>query len=137
MNSTATAHNIRGSLWHRWDLHFHTPSSFDYEDKSVTNQAIVDGLISNGIRVIAITDHLVIDVPRIRELQKLGGAKLTVLPGIELRSDQGGDPIHSVSNAIELAHELPTNNAKAEYVPDSMNTDPDSEVWPVATGGDS
>ncbi len=29
-----TYHDIRGSLWHRWDLHFHTPSSFDYEDKS-------------------------------------------------------------------------------------------------------
>ena len=43
----------------------------------------------------------------------------------------------SVSKAIELAHELPTNNAKSEYVPDSMNTDPDSEVWPVTTGGDS
>ncbi len=20
-----TNHDIRGSLWHRWDLHFHTP----------------------------------------------------------------------------------------------------------------
>jgi hypothetical protein len=31
----------RGSLWHRWDLHFHTPSSFDYHDKSVTRLLIV------------------------------------------------------------------------------------------------
>lgn len=43
----------------------------------------------------------------------------------------------SVNKAIALAHEMPTDNAKAAFVPDSMNTDPDSEVWPVARGGDS
>jgi ABC-type lipoprotein export system ATPase subunit len=89
--------NSRGSLWHRWDLHFHTPSSFDYQDKSVTNQQIVDTLVANGIRVVAITDHHIIDVARIRALQELGKDKLTVLPGIELRSDQGGSPIHYIS----------------------------------------
>ena len=89
-------HNIRGSLWNRWDLHFHTPASFDYEDKSIANDAIVKELMARNVRVVAVTDHHVIDVPRIRELQKLGGDKLTVLPGIELRSDQGGDPIHYI-----------------------------------------
>ncbi|HEY5750615.1 MAG TPA: AAA family ATPase, partial [Chryseolinea sp.] len=89
-------HDPRGSLWHRWDLHFHTPRSFDYENGSVTNQQIVDGLVEKGIRVVAITDHHQIDVPRIRELQKLGENKLTVLPGIELRDDHGGSPIHYI-----------------------------------------
>ena len=23
----------RGSEWHKWDLHFHTPSSYDYAGK--------------------------------------------------------------------------------------------------------
>ncbi len=36
------------------------------------------------------------DVARIREIQHLGGSQLTVLPGIELRSDQGGHPIHYI-----------------------------------------
>jgi len=85
-----------GSLWHRWDLHFHTPSSFDYDDKSVTDKQIIEKLVANGIRVVAITDHHTIDVARIRELQRLGGDQLTVLPGIEMRSDQGGDPIHYI-----------------------------------------
>lgn len=90
-------HSPIGSLWHRWDLHFHTPSSgSDYADQSVTNENIVDTLIANGVRVVAITDHHIIDVDRIRELQRLGGDKLTVLPGIEVRSDQGGDPIHYI-----------------------------------------
>ena len=97
MENGMSTHFIEGSLWHQWDLHFHTPSSFDYEDKSVTNQQIVDTLIAAGVRVVAVTDHHTMDVARIRELQALSGDKLTVLPGIELRSDQGGDPIHYIS----------------------------------------
>lgn len=90
-------HSLQGSVWHQWDLHFHTPSSYKYADNSITNQQIVDTLLSEGIRVVAVTDHHTIDIPRIRELQKLGGRKLTVLPGIEFRSDQGGKPIHYIS----------------------------------------
>ncbi len=91
-----TYHDIRGSLWHRWDLHFHTPSSFDYEDKGVSNTQIVDCLLKEGIRVVAITDHHRMDIERIRVLQELGAGKLTVLPGIELRDAHGGDPIHYI-----------------------------------------
>lgn len=91
-----STYSPRGSLWHRWDLHFHTPSSFDYENKSVTNKDIVETLVANNVRVVAVTDHHNIDITRIRELQELGKDKLTVLPGIELRSDQGGDPIHYI-----------------------------------------
>jgi hypothetical protein len=86
----------RGSLWNRWDLHFHTPSSFDYHNKSVTDEQIVERLRDEGVRVVAITDHHVIDVDRIRKLQELGGDDLTVLPGMELRSDHGGKPINYI-----------------------------------------
>lgn len=89
-------HDVRGSLWYRWDLHLHTPSSFDYEDKSVTNQQIVERLIAEGIRAAVVTDHHTINVTRIRELQQLGGERLVVLPGIELRGDHGGEPIHYI-----------------------------------------
>ncbi len=91
-----TQHNIRGSLWHRWDLHFHTPSSFDYNDKGITDNQIIELLIESRVRVVAITDHHTIDVARIQELQRLGGDRLTVLPGIELRDDHGGDPINYI-----------------------------------------
>jgi len=87
----------RGSLWNRWDLHFHTPTSHDYQNNGVTNQQIVEGLIEAHVRVVAVTDHHTIDLGRIRELQKLGSGKLTVLPGIELRSELGGrDFIHFI-----------------------------------------
>ncbi len=91
-------HSEQGSLWHQWDLHLHSPSSLsDYENNAVTNKHIVDTLVDNGVRVVAITDHHTIDVKRIRELQTLGAGKLIILPGIEFRSDQGGDPIHYIS----------------------------------------
>jgi PHP family Zn ribbon phosphoesterase len=80
-----------GSIWGKWDLHFHTPASFDYAKKDVTNMQIVERLMAAGVEVVAITDHHTMDVARIRDLQKLGGGKLTVLPGIELRSELGGN----------------------------------------------
>lgn len=88
----------KGSEWRQWDLHFHTPSSYDYKDKSVTNENLVDGLVKNNIEVIAVTDHHIIDVERIQDLQKLGKVKgLTVLPGIEFLSDaRGNEPIHFI-----------------------------------------
>ena len=67
--------SIQGSLWNRWDLHFHTPSSFEYRNKSVTNKQIISQLLKEQIKVVAITDHHVINVDRIKQLQKLGGGR--------------------------------------------------------------
>ncbi len=47
--------------------------------------------------MVAITDHHRIDTARVIELQKLGGDKLTVLPGIEFCSELGGsDSVHFI-----------------------------------------
>lgn len=88
----------KGSEWRKWDLHFHTPSSYDYGDMSITNQEIIDILAKNLISVVAITDHHIIDISRIKELQELGKSKgITVLPGIEFLSDAKGKvPIHFI-----------------------------------------
>ena len=107
MSTSRNLYSPKGSLWHRWDLHFHTPASFDYDDKSITNQQLVDCLIEAQVRAVAVTDHHVMDVTRIRELQSLGGDTLTVLPGIELRDDHGGEPIHYIcifSQDCDLDH---------------------------------
>jgi hypothetical protein len=86
-----------GSLWGRWDLHFHTPSSFDYSAKGTTNDHIVNGLKASGIVAVAITDHHRMDVARIKSLQALAGSDLTVFPGIELRSELGGkESVHLI-----------------------------------------
>lgn len=90
--------NSQGSTWKKWDLHFHTPASFDYKDKSITCEEIIQTLQKNEVSVVAITDHHTMDVARIKELQRLGKlVDITVLPGIELRSDKGGsDSIHFI-----------------------------------------
>lgn len=89
---------VAGSEWRKWDLHFHTPSSYDYQNGSISDQDIIDELVKNKISVVAITDHHVIDVERIRNLQKLGEGKVTVLPGIEFLSDsRGDDPVHFIA----------------------------------------
>jgi ABC-type lipoprotein export system ATPase subunit len=90
-------HYPKGSEWRKWDLHFHTPSSYDYYDKSITNEKIIEVLKENKIALAVVTDHHVIDVDRIKKLRKLAGDDLTVLAGIELRSELGGsESIHFI-----------------------------------------
>ncbi len=87
----------KGSEWRKWDLHFHTPSSYDYKDKSVTNEKIIEVLKENNISLVAITDHHTIDVKRINELRNLAGNDIKILPGIEFCSDsKGKEPIHFI-----------------------------------------
>lgn len=87
----------KGSVWRKWDLHLHTPSSYDYDNKGITNEDFVQMLKSKGIEAAAITDHHLIDVERIKKLQELGGNDLTIFPGIELRSELGGkESIHFI-----------------------------------------
>jgi hypothetical protein len=48
------------------------------------------------------------------------------------------DEVHieatSVGDAINTSHELPVDSAKAEFVPDSMNSDPNCDVQQLPGG---
>jgi len=106
-------HFPKGSEWRKWDLHFHTQSSYDYKDKSVTDQEIIDGLVNKNVSVVAITDHHVMDIDRINNLQKIGKSKITILPGIEFLSDsKGSDPIHFIGIFPE--------NSKIQFIWDQI-----------------
>lgn len=102
-----------GSQWRKWDLHFHTPKSFDYGNKGLTAAQVVDRLVKAGIDVVGVTDHHVLDAAFIREMQAAAGDKITVLPGIELSSNLGGDEgVHFIAifseteNLEHLSNEL-------------------------------
>lgn len=87
----------RGSIWRKWDLHFHTPSSYDYQVGSVTNEEIIQKLKEQNIAAVAITDHHFMDVDRINELKDKAKGEIVIFPGIELRSELGGsDSIHFI-----------------------------------------
>ncbi len=99
----------KGAEWQKWDLHFHTPASYDYKNKSVTDADIIDSLSEHGVSVVAITDHHIMDVERITELQRIGTTQgISVLPGIEFLSDaRGSSPVHFIgifSEDCNLAH---------------------------------
>ena len=96
----------RGSEWRKWDLHFHTLSSYDYDNKGVKDEEIIEALVAKEISVVAITDHHVIDIERIQNLQKLGKEQnIAVLPGIEFLSEaRGKEPIHFIAIFSETSN---------------------------------
>jgi hypothetical protein len=77
----------RGSEWRRWDLHVHTPDSFEHnfgswEDYLVALRAVRD------VSVLGVTDYFFIDGYRkLRALREAGALSNfdAILPNIELR----------------------------------------------------
>ncbi len=123
----------RGSVWRRWDLHFHTPSSFDYRDKSVTDEMIAETLRANEIGVVVVTDHHKIDCGRIRNLRKLANDKFTVLPGIELRTELGGSSkVHIIgifSESSDLDDLWTKISGQLPISPADVAREGDENVW--------
>ena len=123
----------KGSLWNRWDLHFHTPASYDYRDASVTAEQIVDRLIAKGVRLVAVTDHHKMDVALITAMQRLGGDRLTVLPGIELRSELGGtQSVHFIglfSEEQDVAELWKKLSVKLEITEDTVSKNGDENIY--------
>ena len=87
----------KGSEWRKWDLHIHTPASYDWDKKCIASNAdIVDAAIKEDIAAIAITDHHT--AKSVDEIKALGVKKgLFVLPGVELRTDKGNEKIHIIA----------------------------------------
>ena len=84
-------------MWRQWDLHCHTPSSFDYGNGAATDEQLVEALVSAGVAAVAVTDHHIIDVARIHNMQRIARDRLIVFPGIELRTELGGhESVHFV-----------------------------------------
>lgn len=110
-----------GSQWRKWDLHFHTPQSHDYWNKGLTAAQVVDRLIQAEVAAVAVTDHHKLDVAFIASMKEAAGSRLTVLPGIELSSDLGGDEgVHFI--AIFPEHSDLTHISSELIVKLNLNT---------------
>jgi len=108
----------KGSEWRKWDLHIHTPSSYDYHDKSISNHDFVQNIKEQNISSIAITDHHNINVDRIFEIKEKAGSDFSVFPGIELRSELGGsESVHFIG-----------------IFSDSLTKDEVSDIWTKISG---
>jgi len=85
----------KGSEWGKWDLHIHTPASYDWKGGEITPDDLIDKAIESGLEVIAITDHHTVEwVDAVGKASEKKG--VTVLPGIELRTDKGNKGIHII-----------------------------------------
>ena len=86
----------RGSEWHKWDLHLHTASSYDYKYKaSDADDLLCQTLKQNGVKAVAITDHFTIDKDRIESLRSKA-PEIVFFPGVELRTDKGSNNLHLI-----------------------------------------
>lgn len=122
-----------GSNWRKWDLHFHTPKSYDHGQRGKTAAEVVKRLSDNEIEVVAVTDHHVIDAEFIKAMQEAAAGKLTVLPGIELTSNLGGgDSVHFIavfredSDLTFLSNEI---NAKLEIASKRQQGHSDDKIY--------
>ena len=89
----------------------------------MNDEQIIECLKEQSIRVVAITDHHTMDVGRIRNLMRIADSELTILPGIELRSDQGGKPIHYIaifSEHCPLDHVWDTLKGRLGLTPEAI-----------------
>lgn len=50
-------------------------------------------MIDANVGAFAVTDHHVMDVPRIKAMQALAAGRVTIFPGIELRTELGGSSL--------------------------------------------
>jgi predicted metal-dependent phosphoesterase TrpH len=123
----------RGSEWRKWDLHFHTPSSYEYSNKGLSNEDLVTTLKAAGIAVVAVTDHHLIDVERVKHLQSLAGNDLTVLPGIELRTELGGsESVHIIGifpENLDLVHIWTTVQGKLDLTESAVKDKGNDKVY--------
>lgn len=91
----------RGSEWRKWDLHLHTPASFDYKNKNITAKEIAEKLKEKDISVVAITDHHIIDEKWISDIRNESDKinhKITIFPGMEIRTElEAKENIHIIA----------------------------------------
>jgi hypothetical protein len=88
--------NSKGLRFEKFDLHVHTPASYDFNDKTVTPIQIVEEAISKGLKAIAITDHNTGEwVDKIIEAAE--GKDLTIFPGVEIYCTGGEKGIHVIA----------------------------------------
>lgn len=80
-----------GARFHNVDLHIHSyGASHDVKDATMTPEAIVDSAVTQGLSVIAITDHNSnANVQRALNHAQQYAGQLLVLPGVEVTTAHG------------------------------------------------
>jgi predicted ATPase len=116
---------MRMGLRLKIDIHTHTKrcKSGDAPTREVTPEVFCDTVLSTDVRVIAITNHNVFDLPQFQAIQKRLGNDALVWPGVELDVFDGDAKGHllvitspKLASQFAVAVEALTNG----YTPDSF-----------------
>ncbi len=83
------------------DLHLHSTIS----DGRLTPTALVDLAYKNGVRVMALTDHDIVDGLPDAFAAAEKHADLTLIPGIEMSTDVPGNEVHILGHFIDWRNE--------------------------------
>lgn len=117
----------KGAEWRKWDLHIHSDAS----DGHMSCEQIVKTAVACDLSVIALTDHHTAkNIDLIRHLGDEAG--LSVLSGIEFRTEYGSRSVHLIGLFPERYkdYELDSSNLQS-LVLDSLNL---SEARIIAQG---
>jgi ABC-type cobalamin/Fe3+-siderophores transport system ATPase subunit/uncharacterized protein (DUF2164 family) len=145
--------SVQGSRWNKWDLHVHSPASFD-EDYSLGRsvdteeeyeEAIWDKYLDElegigDISCVAITDYFSVEgYERVREAVEQDGRLQNldiVLPNIELRVDHfvtsrsGGNVSQAVEMHVLFSDELDPIRIRENFVNQLEAKRPDGSTMP-------
>lgn len=97
----------KGATWGKWDLHIHTPASYEWrgsrrlrditldDERQAMLREVVEGINSSGCVAVALMDYWTFDgVIALRDYQTKNDAiacNATIFPGMELRMVSPGD----------------------------------------------
>ena len=95
-NRTGKAMSERGSIWRKWDLHIHTPASYEWEgprfvrwaECEVSIRLMIEAINASDVAAFCIMDYWTFDgYDRLRTFTQSHPAllKKKVFPGMELR----------------------------------------------------
>lgn len=97
----------KGATWGKWDLHIHTPASYEWqggrrlrditsaEERKALLREVIEGINASGCVAVALMDYWTFDgIIALREYLTQADAvacKATIFPGMELRMVSPGD----------------------------------------------
>lgn len=79
---------IKGSEWHKWDLHVHTLYSHTNSRYNCTMKEIAAKILAEKISVVGVTNYFIVEEKEITELKAELGASVYLIPNFEFRINE-------------------------------------------------
>ena len=119
--------NLRGSEWHKWDLHIHTPDSLYHNYQAKNSDDVWESYIKDieslptEFKVLGINDYLFIDgYKKVLEYKSLGRLQNIdlILPVIELRLAKfcGNTQLKRINFHVIFSNEISPDIIQSQFL---------------------